>query len=51
MLGNSLIYREKEVLNTYKAKLQQKKESSDYREKKALLESSSDEDEGDGLKF
>ena len=50
MLGNSLVYREKEVLNSYKAKLQHQKESSLYREKKALLENSSDEDE-DGLRF
>ena len=50
MLGNSLVYREKEVLNSYKAKLQHQKESSLHREKKALLEDSSDED-GDGLRF
>lgn len=50
-MGNSLIYREKEVLNTYKAKLSHMKETSSYREKKALLEQSSSEDDGDGLRF
>ena len=38
------------MLNSYKAKLQHQKESSLHREKKALLEDSSDED-GDGLRF
>jgi len=50
VLGNSLVYREKEVLISYKAKLQHQKESSLQREEKALLENSSDEDE-DGVKY
>jgi hypothetical protein len=50
VLGNSLVYREKEVLNCFKAKLQHQKEISTHREKKALLQNSSDEDD-DGLRF
>lgn len=45
MLGNSLVYREKEVLNKFKSKLQTQKESAAEREKRALLEESSDEEE------
>lgn len=49
MLGNSLVYRERQILNQFKDKLQQQKESTQARERKSLLESSSDE--SDGLHF
>lgn len=52
MLGNSLVYKEKEVLLMYKDKLQAVKETDKQRERRALLEETdSEEEEKDALAF